>query len=79
MQRSTEFVNAADEGMAQGLVAQDAVFHVPGQTAPVRGTHLGTFLGLQPWRISFEMQSCPMQGTTMSHTSTLHVRVRTGP
>ena len=37
MHRFTEFINAADDGLAQDLVAEDAAFHVPGQAAPMRG------------------------------------------
>ena len=37
MQQFTEFINTASERLAQALIAQDAVFHVPGQDAPMRG------------------------------------------
>jgi len=37
MQRFTEFINTADEHLARELIAKDAVFHVPTQTAPLQG------------------------------------------
>ena len=37
MHRFTEFINTADEQLAKELIAQDAVFHVPTQTAPLKG------------------------------------------
>lgn len=37
MQLFTEFINTANERLAQELIAQDAIFHVPGQGEPMRG------------------------------------------
>lgn len=37
MHRFTEFINTADEKLAEELIAADAVFHVPGRPEPVRG------------------------------------------
>ena len=37
MQRFTEFINTADEHLANELISNDAVFHVPTQTAPLQG------------------------------------------
>src|SRR5438552_8066370 len=37
MHRFTEFINTADEKLAEELIATDAVFHVPGRPEPMRG------------------------------------------
>ena len=37
MQRFVEFINTASEGLAEELIAPDAVFHVPGRAEPMRG------------------------------------------
>lgn len=37
MTRFTDFINTADEKLAQELISTDAVFHVPGRTEPMRG------------------------------------------
>ena len=37
MQRFTQFINTASEGLAGELISPDAIFHVPGQTEPMRG------------------------------------------
>lgn len=37
MQKFTVFINTADEQLATELIAKDAAFHVPGQTAPLQG------------------------------------------
>jgi len=37
MHRFTEFINTADEKLAEELIAADAVFHVPGRPEPMRG------------------------------------------
>src|ERR1700730_10036769 len=37
MHRFVEFINTANENLAGELIAPDAVFHVPGRPAPVRG------------------------------------------
>jgi len=37
MHRFTEFINTADEKLAEELIAADAVFHVPGHPEPTRG------------------------------------------
>jgi steroid delta-isomerase-like uncharacterized protein len=37
MHRFTEFINTANEKLAQELISPDAIFHVPGRAAPVRG------------------------------------------
>ena len=37
MQRFTEFINTANEHLATELIAKDAVFHVPTQSAPLQG------------------------------------------
>ena len=37
MQRFVEFINTASETLATELIAQNAVFHVPGRPDPMRG------------------------------------------
>jgi steroid delta-isomerase-like uncharacterized protein len=37
MQKFNEFINTADERLAQELIARNAVFHVPGQVEPLQG------------------------------------------
>jgi steroid delta-isomerase-like uncharacterized protein len=37
MQRFVEFINTASERLATELIAQNAVFHVPGRPDPMRG------------------------------------------
>lgn len=37
MQLFTEFINTANERLANELIAQDAIFHVPGQGEPMQG------------------------------------------
>lgn len=37
MKRFTEFINTASEELAEELISEEAVFHVPGQPLPVRG------------------------------------------
>jgi steroid delta-isomerase-like uncharacterized protein len=37
MQRFVEFINTASEMLATELIAQNAVFHVPGRPDPMRG------------------------------------------
>jgi SnoaL-like polyketide cyclase len=37
MHRFTEFINTADEKLAEELIATHAVFHVPGRPEPMRG------------------------------------------
>jgi steroid delta-isomerase-like uncharacterized protein len=37
MRRFTEFINTASEQLANELISQDAVFHVPGRSEPMRG------------------------------------------
>jgi len=37
MRRFVEFINTASEKLAEELIATDAIFHVPGQTEPMRG------------------------------------------
>jgi steroid delta-isomerase-like uncharacterized protein len=37
MHRFTEFINTADEKLAEELIAAEAVFHVPGRPEPMRG------------------------------------------
>ena len=37
MQRFVEFINSASETLATELIAQNAVFHVPGRPDPMRG------------------------------------------
>ena len=37
MHRFTEFINTANEKLAEELISPDAVFHVPGRAEPVRG------------------------------------------
>ena len=37
MNRFVAFINAASEELAQELIAQDAIFYVPGQPEPLRG------------------------------------------
>ena len=37
MNRFVEFINTASEGMANEVISQDAIFHVPGNPEPMRG------------------------------------------
>ena len=37
MTRFVEFINTASEKLAEELISQDAIFHVPGQVEPMRG------------------------------------------
>src|ERR1700726_4510620 len=37
MLRFVEFINTASERLAEEIVSPDAVFHVPGQSEPMRG------------------------------------------
>ncbi len=37
MHRFTEFINTANDKLAQELISPEAVFHVPGRPEPVRG------------------------------------------
>ena len=37
MQRFTQFINTASEGLAGELISPDAIFHVPGRAEPMRG------------------------------------------
>jgi hypothetical protein len=37
MRRFTEFINTASDQLAKELISQDAVFHVPGRSEPMRG------------------------------------------
>jgi steroid delta-isomerase-like uncharacterized protein len=37
MNRFVEFINSASEKLAEELIAQDAIFYVPGQPEPLRG------------------------------------------
>jgi steroid delta-isomerase-like uncharacterized protein len=37
MRRFVEFINTASEKLAEELISPDAVFHVPGQSEPMRG------------------------------------------
>ena len=37
MERFLEFINTANEQLAGELIAPDAMFHVPGRSAPLRG------------------------------------------
>ena len=37
MRRFTQFINTASEALAEDLISPDAIFHVPGQSEPMRG------------------------------------------
>lgn len=37
MRRFTDFINSASEKLAEELIAPHAIFHVPGQSEPMRG------------------------------------------
>ena len=37
MRRFVEFINTADETLGNELIANDAIFHVPNQSEPMRG------------------------------------------
>ena len=37
MNRFLEFINTADEKLAEELISKDAIFYVPGQPEPMRG------------------------------------------
>jgi steroid delta-isomerase-like uncharacterized protein len=37
MQRFVEFINTADEKLAEELISPDAIFYVPGQPEPMKG------------------------------------------
>ena len=37
MHRFTDFINTASEELAAELIAQEAIFHVPGHSEPLRG------------------------------------------
>ncbi|MFK4341064.1 MULTISPECIES: ester cyclase [unclassified Paenibacillus] len=38
MRRFTDFINTASEKLAEELIALDAIFYVPGQAEPIRGS-----------------------------------------